>query len=486
MSSENRPRLNPAHVSLGGVIFAALFALIVFALTGQSAAGQGLRQKHVLTPKPNILRLARLTPPLPQSRPQSVTANAGLAGDVSEGLIAIDSAAAAFNRGELVAFEMSAAALQPSTQRLKVRRGDTLIRVLTKAGVAPREGQDAIDALTEVFDPRRLRIGQEVTVEFYRGDGDNVGRLLGVRLEESVDRAVGARRHWDGKFVPQELVREFKQGLVRTGMTINDSLYVSAKAADLPSSVLIEAVRILSFDIDFQREIQRGNRFEVVFERYYDDAGRAVKEGKILALALQQGKRRYAYYLYSPTDTGDADYFDETGRSVRKTLMRTPVDGARLTSRFGRRRHPILRYTRMHPGIDFGAPSGTPIMAAGDGVVEVAGRNGGYGRYIRIRHNGSYKTAYAHLRRYARGIRRGRRVKQGQIIGYVGSSGRSTGPHLHYEILVDGRQVNPLTVRMPTGRRLKGKELARYQQHLGDVLNQIAATPLKTRVAQAN
>jgi murein DD-endopeptidase MepM/ murein hydrolase activator NlpD len=162
------------------------------------------------------------------------------------------------------------------------------------------------------------------------------------------------------------------------------------------------------------------------------------------------------------TGDGLTDYFDAQGRSARKALMRTPIDGARLSSRYGKRRHPVLGYTRMHRGVDFAASRGTPIYAAGNGSITHAGRNGGYGKYVRIRHNGRYSTAYAHMSRYGRGIRRGRRVSQGRIIGYVGSTGRSTGPHLHYEILSEGRQVNPLTLKMPSGRKLAGAELDRY------------------------
>jgi murein DD-endopeptidase MepM/ murein hydrolase activator NlpD len=160
---------------------------------------------------------------------------------------------------------------------------------------------------------------------------------------------------------------------------------------------------------------------------------------------------------------GDVDYFNEKGESVRKALLRTPVDGARLSSRYGKRKHPVLGYTRMHRGVDFAAPRGTPIMAAGDGVVEYASTNGSYGRYLRIRHNGTYKSGYAHLKSFARGVRVGTRVRQGQIVAYVGTTGRSTGPHLHYEIYRDNAQINPLSLKLPTGSKLKGKELKNFQ-----------------------
>ena len=191
-------------------------------------------------------------------------------------------------------------------------------------------------------------------------------------------------------------------------------------------------------------------------------------------------------YRYKTPDDGFTDYYTATGQSVRKTLMRTPIDGARLTSRFGKRRHPILGYTKMHRGVDFGARRGTPIMAAGNGVVEMAGRNGAYGNYVRIRHNTEYKTAYAHMKGFAKGIRKGKRVKQGQVIGYVGSTGRSTSPHLHYEVHKKGRQINPLSVKLPAGRKLKGKILANFKTFTGKVDKAVAALPLDKQVASLN
>ena len=166
---------------------------------------------------------------------------------------------------------------------------------------------------------------------------------------------------------------------------------------------------------------------------------------------------------------GRSDYFDDRGRSAKRPLLRTPIDGARLSSGFGKRRHPILGYTKVHRGVDFAAPTGTPIYAAGDGIITFRGRKGAYGKYIRIRHAAGYSTAYAHMSRYKKGVTQGRRVKQGEVIGYVGSTGRSTGPHLHYEILVRGRQTNPLTIKMPSGITLKGQDLARFQIKIANI-----------------
>jgi murein DD-endopeptidase MepM/ murein hydrolase activator NlpD len=227
--------------------------------------------------------------------------------------------------------------------------------------------------------------------------------------------------------------------------------------------VLVEMIRIFSFDVDFQRELQPGDSFEVLYEALFEDDGSLAKTDGVLYASLTLSGERLDLYNFTP-HSGHSDFFDGKGQSVRKTLMRTPIDGARLSSRFGMRKHPVLGYSRLHKGTDFAAPRGTPIYAAGDGVVESAGRNGAYGKYLRIRHNSTYKTAYAHMKRIAKGMRRGKRVRQGQIIGYVGSTGRSTGPHLHYEVLRGGRQVNPLKIKLPSGEKLKAADLESFER----------------------
>jgi len=194
---------------------------------------------------------------------------------------------------------------------------------------------------------------------------------------------------------------------------------------------------------------------------------------------------RYRLWRHKSAD-GRIDYYDEKGQSMRKALMRTPIDGARISSRFGRRRHPVLGYNKMHRGTDFAASRGTPIYAAGDGVVEKAGRKGGYGNYIRLRHNSSYKTAYAHLIRFARGVRAGKRVRQGQTIGYVGSTGRSTGPHLHYEVIREGRKINSQNMRLPSGRKLKGQDLETYQAARSQLAEQFAAVATGREITSAS
>jgi murein DD-endopeptidase MepM/ murein hydrolase activator NlpD len=240
---------------------------------------------------------------------------------------------------------------------------------------------------------------------------------------------------------------------------VDTSLYDAAQRQGATSEIIAQMADVFSYDVDFQRDVKPGDPFEFVFHRFYDDKGETVRTGELLYVSLEtRGRTREYYRFQAPGDTSP-QWYDLDGKSARKFLMKTPVNGARLSSGFGFRMHPIMGYTRMHRGTDFAAPTGAPIMAAGEGVIVQAGRNGGYGNYVRIHHSAQYETAYGHMSRFARGIRRGARVRQGQIIGYVGSTGASTGPHLHYEVHRNGSQINPMSLRVPTGRNLTGADL---------------------------
>jgi murein DD-endopeptidase MepM/ murein hydrolase activator NlpD len=361
---------------------------------------------------------------------------------------------------------------QPVVRLVEISSGDNLMDVLVGAGAERVEAHRAIEALGGVYNPRRdLRVGDELQITLGPGsdepavDESEIDYVLSdLRLPVSYDKEVQVARESDGGFVAREVELPLENEQVRVTGTIDSSLFVNARDAGVPVNVLVEMIRIYSFDVDFQRDIWNGDAFELMFERQRNEAGEIVNNGDILYAKLTLRGTDLPFYRFE-TSTGTIDYFNRDGESVRKALMKTPIDGARLSSRFGNRRHPILGYTRLHAGVDFAAPTGTPIYAAGDGTVEVAGTNGGYGKYIRIRHNGTYSTAYAHLNGYARGVRRGTRVRQGQVIGYVGSTGRSTGPHLHYEIHRDGRQINPLGLKLPSGEKLSGDALVRFTAH---------------------
>ena len=225
---------------------------------------------------------------------------------------------------------------------------------------------------------------------------------------------------------------------------------------------MVDFARIFGFEIDFQRDIRKNDIFQIVYDKYVDDDGELQKNGEIIYAYMKNKGREIALYRFED-QKGITGYYQTNGKSIEKALMKTPINGARLSSTYGMRKHPILGYNKMHRGTDFAAPKGTPIMASGSGIIEMAKWNGAYGKYIRIRHNSKYKTAYAHLNGYARGIKRGVKVRQGQIIGYVGSTGRSTGPHLHYEVLVNGKRRNSQRLKLPSGRTLKGEDREKFE-----------------------
>lgn len=371
-------------------------------------------------------------------------------------------------------------AARPSDRlrNVKVRSGDTLMSVMLSAGIARSDAHQAVSALRSVYDPKDLRVGQQVRLTLSPED-----TLEEVILDPSVVRRIAVRRDGGDVFRAFETEKTLTRETRHAAGRITSSLYKAAVKQGVPLPVLEDLMRIYSWGIDFQREIQPNDEFEITYERFVDEYGDFVRHGEVLFAALSLSGDKRTLYRFE-IEPGIIDYFDENGKSAKRALMRTPINGARLSSRFGKRRHPILGYTKMHRGVDFAAAPGTPIYAAGDGVVEYRGRNGGYGNYLRIRHSGRYSTAYAHMKGFARGVKTGGRVRQGQVIGYVGSTGRSTGPHLHYEILSNGRQVNPLAVKMPSGRQLSTKAMARFQAERASIDRITAAVRKNTKLTQ--
>lgn len=356
------------------------------------------------------------------------------------------------------------------TTEVRLRRGETLMDVLARRGVSVEQVDEAVRVLRPVFDPRRLQVGQVIGVETATAeDGGRRRRLVALAIETGPVTTVRLGRDEAGALTARETERPLRRETVRIAAPIPDSFHKAARRAALPPAALKEMVRILSWDVDFQREVRPGDRFEALLERVTTEEGRPVRDEGLAFVGLDLRERRIAAYRFTPDD-GSAGYFDADGRALRKRLLRTPVDGARLSSGFGPRRHPILGFTRMHKGIDFAAPAGTPVFAAGDGEVEFVGRNRGHGKYVRLRHNAEYGTAYAHLARFGAGLKVGGRVSQGQVIGYVGSTGLSTGPHLHYEVLSGGRPVNPLALKEQAfAEALAGSDLARFRRVRAEV-----------------
>jgi murein DD-endopeptidase MepM/ murein hydrolase activator NlpD len=343
------------------------------------------------------------------------------------------------------------------SREMAVRNGETLAGLLSRAGAGPAEANAAMSSIRDVYDPRRLRPGQEISLIFDRA-GDNV-RLTGLAFRSEPGVSVTANRTTQGDFAARQVLMPLSFEIARIAARVQTSLYENALelgATDREVAALADA---FAYDVDFQRDVRPGDEFELVFERFYDDEGNTVRTGELLFVGLETRRGDRAFYQFlAPGDTRP-DWYDADGKSARRFLMKTPINGARLSSGFGMRRHPILGFSRMHQGTDFAAPTGTPILAAGDGVVVRVGPYSTYGNYVRIRHANGYETAYAHMSRFARGLRVGASVRQGDIIGYVGSTGRSTGPHLHYEVMLRGRQINPMTLRVANGRNLEGRAL---------------------------
>lgn len=348
--------------------------------------------------------------------------------------------------------------------------------LLTGKGVPVHEAAAATVALKRIFDPAAMHVGQSFAVNFHpRKDGGD--RFTGVRIDTGADASIMLVRGSDGRFRAKRIDHPVIVDLVRNEAIIEQSLYIAGLHEGVPPAVMIDLIHLLSFDVDFQRDIRRDDTFEAMYERVYDERTGFTRPGDLLYVGLTlagQSGQKVRYWRYR-TKSGKVAYFDERGRGVKKSLMRTPIDGARISSVFGMRRHPILGYSKMHQGVDFAAPYGTPIFAAGDGTIAEAKRKGGLGNYVRIRHHKGYATAYAHMKGIARGMAPGKRVRQGQVIGYVGSTGRSTGPHLHYEVLVNRRQINPLSMRLPSGNQLTGKDYVKFQQYRRKLEGQLIA-----------
>ncbi len=381
-----------------------------------------------------------------------------------------------------------AAAPEPLRVAVTVGKGDTLMALLAKADVPRAEAHEAVQALRNVFNPKDLTAGTSIELSFMPKTGESAGdkTFLGLNFEPNVEKLVSVVKTWTG-FQAGQVAKPLSRQTVRAEGTIASSLYQDAAKSGVPASIIVEMIRALSYDVDFQRDIQRNDKFAVMFDRMINDDGETARVGEMGYAELTLGGTTHRIYRFVTPD-GIADYYNGKGESVRKALLKTPIDGARLTSSFGSRMHPILGYTVGHQGVDFGAVSGTPIQAAGSGVVVEADWKGAYGRYVKIRHNGTFSTAYAHMSQIGRGIEPGARVQQGQIIGYVGATGRATGPHLHYEVIVDNKQVNPLGVKLPTGTKLEGKVLTAFQIEKGKLETRMAELPLAstTKVADAS
>lgn len=354
----------------------------------------------------------------------------------------------------------------PFERVFALQKGDTISSVLAKAGVEHSEARSAISVLRPLFDPTRLQIGQEIALTLAPAGGHMA--LLSLEIESRFDRFAGVTRYPDGSYHAYEQMKQWNKLAFHTSGKVTTSIFSDGVSNGAPPVVMANFLRLFSFDVDFQRDVHPNDEFETVFERYQDRNGKLVHTGELLFAGLTLQGKPHEIFRFGG-EYGDGQYYDRTGSSLERALLRTPIDGARLTSGFGNRRDPFRGYKRSHGGIDFAAPVGTPIRAAGDGVLTFVGRQRGYGRFITVRHNDEFTTAYAHMSRFAQGMQEGRRVKQGQIIAYVGTSGRSTGPHLHYEVRQKGKRVNPLNLQLPNGKKLEGDDLLHFQEQVAAI-----------------
>ncbi len=339
---------------------------------------------------------------------------------------------------------------------IEVSRGDTFLSILNRFDLSDAKNFEIISKIEEFFKLNKLKVDDKII--FYQDSNKKIKEIeIGLDIDTALivnisDTITVEKKKFEK--LSYQISKEFN---------ILESLYNDGLKNDLPQDILIKLIKLFSFDLDFQRDIKKDTLVSVSYEfnQIQENNQIEFKDINYALISIDGKKLEYFKFL---TNDGFIDYFNREGKNVKKSILKTPLDGARLSSSFGMRKHPISGYNKMHKGVDFAAPKGTPIYAGGNGVIEYIGNNGGYGKYIRIRHNNDYKTAYAHLSGYKKGISKGVRVNQGDVIGFVGSTGVSTGPHLHYEILFQNKQINPLKLKLPSGKILVGEELIRFKK----------------------
>ena len=343
--------------------------------------------------------------------------------------------------------------------KIKVKSGDTLEKILKKIGFENQEIFEVIKETKKKFDPKNLIVGKEIIIKYENKEKNNKSiNSIFIPLEFNKNFYL---EKIDENFIAEITSKKTQKRLVKKTGVITDNLYLSGLRVGINKKAINEMIGMFSFSVDFQRDVWRNDNFEIFYEEEFIKYDKSNKNlGKILYANLELKSIGSLKLFRFKSDSGKIEYFDENGKSAKKLLMKTPIDGARLSSGFGMRKHPIRGYMKKHQGVDFAAPKGTAIYAAGDGVIEMKQRYKGYGKYIRIRHANNFKTAYAHMSKFNKTP--GGRVKQKQIIGYVGSTGYSTGPHLHYEVLKNNIRINPQKLKLPSGRKLKGSELQRF------------------------
>ena len=341
-------------------------------------------------------------------------------------------------------------------QKYYLQEGETFTGALKQADLQDDEINDVVNIISKKIDLRKLNVG--TLIETYTKSVNDKNIINEIIIYPDIEKKIYVKKV-NNKFVAGEDKKKLFSKLKLYEVEIHNSIYESLKKIDTPDEIIMEFVQLYSFDIDFQRDIRKGNKIKIFFEIYTDSQNNYIKSGNINFSEIILNDESYELYRFQSEGDEFVEYFNSDGKSATKALMKTPINGARLSSGFGMRKHPILGYNKKHQGVDFAAPTGTPIMAAGTGHIEFVGNNGGAGKYIRIKHLNGYKTSYSHLSKYASGIQKNVKVRQGQVIGYVGNTGLSTGPHLHYEVIFNGKRINPMKMKLPSGKQLKDKNL---------------------------
>ena len=345
----------------------------------------------------------------------------------------------------------------------EIIKGDTIQKILKKYKVKNNEIQKVIIKYKKYGNPNQLLVGNKIDIIIKKSLSTEKNSILKFSVPVTKSTTISITKDEENNIVSKKIITKLYKKKIISENIITNNLYSSAIESNVNPDTIIEFARIFGFEIDFQRDIRKNDYFKIFYEKYFDENGEFIKSGSILYAHMTVNGKEISLYKFG--EDKSYGYFDVNGKSVEKALMKTPINGARLSSSFGMRKHPIQGFNKMHTGTDFAAPLGTPIIASGTGTITRAKWCGGGGNCIKIKHNSTYDTIYAHMKSFAKGIKVGKKVRQGQIIGYVGSTGMSTGPHLHYEVIINGKKVNSQTLKLPSGKILKDNERKKFEIH---------------------
>ena len=345
----------------------------------------------------------------------------------------------------------------------EINKGDTIQKILRKYKIQNSEIQTVINQYKKFGKPNQLLVGQKIDIIIKKEPATKKNSIIKFSVPITKSTTIEITKNEENEIISKKIITKLYKKKILSENIIKNNLYSSAIEARVNPDTIIEFARIFGFEIDFQRDIRKNDYFKIIYEKYFDENSEFIKSGSILYAHMSVNGREISLYKFG--NDKDYGYFDINGKSVEKALMKTPINGARLSSSFGMRKHPILGFTKLHTGTDFAAKEGTPILASGSGTITRAKWCGGGGNCIKIKHNSTYQTIYAHMKSFAKGIKVGKKVKQGQIIGYVGSTGMSTGPHLHYEVIVNNKKVNSQKLKLPSVKILKSEERQLFEIH---------------------